>query len=160
MTQAAFTNEVGASGPLQGLLIRERVAVSVKVSSKKRMLEELAELLSRQLPGMDQHTVFSTLTERERLGSTGIGQGVALPHGRLNGIQEPIAAALKLHQPLHFDAIDDLPITMVIGLLVPAEATDQHLRILSDLAGAFSDGSFRRAVGDASDADTLFGLLT
>ena len=68
MTQAAFTNEVNASGPLQGLLIRERVAVSVKVSSKKRMLEELAELLSRQLPGMDQHTVFSTLTERERLG--------------------------------------------------------------------------------------------
>ena len=76
MTQAAFTNEVDASGPLQGLLIRERVAVSVKVSSKKRMLEELAELLSRQLPGMDQHTVFSTLTERERLGSTGIGHGL------------------------------------------------------------------------------------
>ena len=109
---------------------------------------------------MDQHTVFSILNERERLGSTGIGHGIALPHGRLNGIQEPIAAAMKLQQPLNFDAIDDQPIILVIGLLVPAEATDQHLRILSDLAGAFSDSSFRRTVSVASDADTLFNLLT
>ena len=159
MTQAAYSDEVKGTGPLQSLLSRERVAANVKVSSKKRMLEELAELLSRQLPGMDQHTVFSTMNERERLGSTGIGHGIALPHGRLNGIQEPIAAAMKLHQPLNFDAIDDQPITLVVGLLVPAEATDQHLRILSDLAGAFSDSSFRRAVSEASDADTLFNLL-
>ena len=159
MTQAAHSDEVKDTGPLQGLLNRERVAANVKVSSKKRMLEELAELLSRQLPGMDQHTVFSTMNERERLGSTGIGHGIALPHGRLNGIQEPIAAAMKLHQPLNFDAIDDQPITLVVGLLVPAEATDQHLRILSDLAGAFSDTDFRRAVSEASNADTLFNLL-
>jgi PTS system nitrogen regulatory IIA component len=108
---------------------------------------------------MDQHTVFATMNERERLGSTGIGHGIALPHGRLNGIQEPIAAAMTLQRPLNFDAIDDQPITLVVGLLVPAEATDQHLRILSDLAGAFSDSGFRRAVSEASDADTLFNLL-
>jgi len=160
MTQAAYSDEAKGTGPLRGLLSRERVAVNVKISSKKRMLEELAELLSRQLPAMDQHTVFSILNERERLGSTGIGHGIALPHGRLNGIQEPIAAAMKLQKPLNFDAIDDQPIILVIGLLVPAEATDQHLRILSDLAGAFSDSGFRRTVSEASDADTLFNLLT
>ena len=160
MTQAARASETRDSGPLNRLLSRERVAANVRISSKKRMLEELAELLSRQLPGMDQQTVFSILNERERLGSTGIGHGIALPHGRLNGIEDPIAAALKLQQPLDFDAIDDEPITMVIGLLVPAEATDQHLRILSDLAGAFSDSSYRQAVADANDADSLFNLLT
>ena len=160
MTQAAYSDEAKGTGPLRGLLSRERVAVNVKISSKKRMLEELAELLSRQLPAMDQHTVFSILNERERLGSTGIGHGIALPHGRLNGIQEPIAAAMKLQKPLNFDAIDDQPIILVIGLLVPAEATDQHLRILSDLAGAFSDSGFRRTVSEAGDADTLFNLLT
>ena len=159
MIQAAHSDEVKDTGPLQGLLSRERVAANVKVSSKKRMLEELAELLSRQLPGMDQHTVFSTMNERERLGSTGIGHGIALPHGRLNGIQEPIAAAMKLQQSLNFDAIDNQPIILVVGLLVPADATDQHLRILSDLAGAFSDSGFRQAVSEASDADTLFDLL-
>ena len=160
MTQAARSSETRDSGPLNRLLSRERVATKVRISSKKRMLEELAELLSRQLPGMDQQTVFSILNERERLGSTGIGHGIALPHGRLNGIQNPIAAAMKLQQPLNFDAIDDQPIILVIGLLVPGEATDQHLRILSDLAGAFSDSGFRRTVSEASDADTLFNLLT
>ena len=67
---------------------------------------------------------------------------------------------MKLQQPLDFDAIDNQPITMVIGLLVPAETTDQHLRILSDLAGAFSDSNYRQAVADANDADSLFNLLT
>jgi len=67
---------------------------------------------------------------------------------------------VRLHQPLDFDAIDDKPITLVIGLLVPAEATDQHLRILSQLAGAFSDSSFRREIFEAADADTLYRLLT
>ena len=147
------------SGPLKALLSRDRVAVNVKISSKKRMLEEMAELLSRQLPGMDQQTVFSVLNERERLGSTGIGDGIALPHGRLNGISNPIAAAMKLHQPLDFDAIDDRPITIVIGLLVPAEATDQHLKILSELAGAFSNTDFRKTVFEVSSPDALFNLL-
>ena len=160
MSQTAPNAATTEAGPLHTLLTRDRVAVAIKVSSKKRMLEELAELLSRQLPGMDQHTVFAVLNERERLGSTGIGHGIALPHGRLNGISEPIAAAVRLHQPLDFDAIDDKPITLVIGLLVPAEATDQHLRILSQLAGAFSDSPFRREIFEAADADTLYRLLT
>ena len=147
------------SGPLRTLLSRDRVAVNVKISSKKRMLEEMAELLSRQLPGMDQQTVFSVLNERERLGSTGIGDGIALPHGRLNGISNPIAAAMNLHHPLDFDAIDDRPITIVIGLLVPAEATDQHLKVLSELAGAFSNTDFRKTVFEASNPDALFNLL-
>lgn len=160
MTETARASEPGQAGPLENLLSRDRVATDIKTSSKKRMLEEMAELLSRHLPDMDQQTVFAVLNERERLGSTGIGHGIAIPHGRLNGISEPIAAAMKLSQPLDFDAIDDQPIVIVVGLLVPAEATDQHLKILSELAGAFSATRFREALFAAPDADTLFDLLT
>ena len=103
MTETARASEPGQAGPLESLLSRDRVATDVKTSSKKRMLEEMAELLSRHLPDMDQQTVFAVLNERERLGSTGIGHGIAIPHGRLNGISEPIAAAMKLSQPLDFE---------------------------------------------------------
>ena len=99
MSQTVGSAATTSTGPLHALLTRDQVAVAIKVSSKKRMLEELAELLSRRLPDMDQHTVFAVLNERERLGSTGIGHGIALPHGRLNGISKPIAAAVRLHQP-------------------------------------------------------------
>lgn len=160
MIEAARVDEAASKGSLTDFLSRDRVAVAVKVSSKKRMLEEMAERLSRHLPDMDQQTVFSVLNERERLGSTGIGNGIAIPHGRLNGLSEPIAAAIKLGKPLDFDAIDDQPISLAIGLLVPAEATDQHLKILGELAHAFSQEEFRKALFNAVDADQLFHLLS
>jgi len=160
MMEAARVKPAETEGPLARFLARDRVAINVKTSSKKRMLEEMADRLSRHLPDMDQQTVFSVLNERERLGSTGIGHGIAIPHGRLNGISEPIAAVMTLGKPLDFDAIDDQPITLAIGLLVPAEATDQHLKILGDLAHAFSQDEFRKALFSATDADTLFDLLS
>ena len=145
---------------LNSLLTKERISINIKISSKKRMLEELADLLSRDLPILNQHTVFSVLNERERLGSTGIGHGIALPHGRLNGIHDPIAAVMKLSQPLEFDSIDNLPISLVIGLLVPAEATNNHLQILSSLANAFSDPGLRKKIFAAQDTESLFNLFT
>ncbi len=138
------------------LLVPARVAVDVQVSSKKRLLEELAVLLLKDNPNLDRSTVFQILNERERLGSTGIGEGVALPHGRLNGIDEAIAAVVRLKRPLDFDAVDQEPVSLVFGLLVPAQATETHLELLAALAKMFSDPHLRGQIMRAPDADALY----
>ena len=144
---------------LQGLLTVDYILYDIAISSKKRLLEELAGLLSQQRTALDKDTVCRTLTERERLGSTGIGGGIALPHGRLNGINECIAAAIRLKEPLDFDAPDEKPISLAIALLVPADAATQHLQILADLARLFHDASRREQVLKASDTAGLMALL-
>ena len=124
------------------------------------MLEELAGLLSHNRSDLHRDTVFQVLNERERLGSTGIGGGIALPHGRLNGLTEPLAAVIRLRQALDFDSVDDRPIQLIVGLLVPANATEQHLNILASLAETFNNTEQREAIFRARDAQTLFALLT
>jgi PTS system nitrogen regulatory IIA component len=144
---------------LQDLLSAECICYNIAVSSKKRLLEELALLLSQQNSALDQDTVCRTLTERERLGSTGIGGGIALPHGRLNGITECIAAAIRLKKPLDFDAPDEEPVSLAIALLVPADASKQHLEILAGLAHLFHDTNRRDKILEAQDAAGLLKLL-
>ena len=144
---------------LQGLLTADHIRFGLTISSKKRLLEELAGLLSQQRTALDKDTVCRALTERERLGSTGIGGGIALPHGRLNGINECIAAAIRLREPLDFDAPDEKPISLAIALLVPADAAAQHLQILADLARLFHDASRREQVLKAPDTAELAALL-
>ena len=145
---------------LPGLLSTSRIRLNVSAPSKKRMLEELAGLLSHNRPDLHRDTVFQVLNERERLGSTGIGDGIALPHGRLNGLNEPLAAVIRLRQALDFDSVDDKPIQLIVGLLVPANATEQHLNILASLAETFNNRERREAILRARDAQTLFALLT
>ena len=144
---------------LLGLLTADHVRYDIAISSKKRLLEELAGLLSQQKAALDKDTVCRTLTERERLGSTGIGGGVALPHGRLNGINECIAAAIRLKEPLVFDAPDEQPICLAIALLVPADAAKQHLQILAELAQLFHDAERRNKILKAPDSEGLVALL-
>ena len=143
-----------------GLLSTSRIRLNVPAPSKKRMLEELAGLLSHNRSDLHRDTVFQVLNERERLGSTGIGDGIALPHGRLNGLTEPLAAVIRLRQALDFDSVDDRPIQLIVGLLVPANATEQHLNILASLAETFNNTEQREAIFRARDAQTLFALLT
>ena len=145
---------------LTGLLSTSRIRFNVSAPSKKRMLEELAGLLSHDRSELHRDTVFQVLNERERLGSTGIGDGIALPHGRLNGLTEPLAAVIRLRQGLDFDSVDDGPIQLIVGLLVPANATEQHLNILASLAETFNNRERREAILNARDAQTLFTLLT
>ena len=145
---------------LAGLLSTSRIRLNISAPSKKRMLEELAGLLSHNRSDLHRNTVFQVLNERERLGSTGIGDGIALPHGRLNGLTEPLAAVIRLRQALDFDSVDDGPIQLIVGLLVPANATEQHLNILATLAETFSNREKREAILSARDAQTLFTLLT
>ena len=145
---------------LTGLLSTSRIRFNVSAPSKKRMLEELAGLLSHNRSDLHRDTVFQVLNERERLGSTGIGGGIALPHGRLNGLTEPLAAVIRLRQALDFDSVDDKPIQLIVGLLVPANATEQHLNILASLAETFNNREQREAILRSRDAQTLFALLT
>ncbi len=145
---------------LAGLLSTSRIRLNVSAPSKKRMLEELAGLLSHNRSDLHRDTVFQVLNERERLGSTGIGDGIALPHGRLNGLTEPLAAIIRLRQALDFDSVDDGPIQLIVGLLVPANATEQHLNILASLAETFGNREKRETILNARDVQTLFTLLT
>ena len=144
---------------LKGILTIDRIHINASISSKKRLLEELAILLSSKSASLNKDTVSRILTERERLGSTGIGGGIALPHGRLNGISDCIAAIIRLKEPLNFDSPDAQPIILAIGLLVPANASNYHLKILSSLATMFNDTEKRKSILSVEDASNLFKFL-
>lgn len=127
---------------LNDLLTPSRVAVGITASSKKRALEKMSSLLQKDGTELHQNAIFQALIERERLGSTGIGNGIALPHGRLKGLTGPIGAFATLEQEMDFDAIDGKPVRIIFALLVPDNASEEHLQILSMLAGIFSDNDF------------------
>ncbi|TAK91453.1 MAG: PTS IIA-like nitrogen-regulatory protein PtsN [Burkholderiaceae bacterium] len=143
---------------LSKLLPPANVVVDLDVSSKKRVFEQ-AGLLFENHHGVARSKVFDSLFARERLGSTGLGQGVAVPHGRIKGLREAIAAFIRLQEPIPFDAPDDLPVSLMVFLLVPEQATQQHLEILSEIAQMLSDRNFREKLLTAQDAQSLHQLL-
>ncbi len=118
---------------------KERIACINRVSSKKRALEELSKLFTRGDAGLAEHDVFNSFCERERLGGTGLGHGVAIPHGRLPGIKGASCALIKLNEGVDYDVADNQPVDLICGLVVPEQYTDEHLVILSALAELFSD---------------------
>lgn len=141
------------------LLNESHVLVDLEVSSKKRLFEQ-AGLLFENQDGIARSVVFESLFARERLGSTGLGQGVAIPHGRIKILKEAQGALLRLAQPVPFDAPDGQPVGLAFVLLVPEKATEKHLQILSELAQMFSDRALREAMARAPDAATLHQLVT
>ena len=141
------------------LLNPSHVLVDLPVSSKKRLFEQ-AGLLFENQDGIARSVVFESLFARERLGSTGLGQGVAIPHGRIKGLKEAQGALLRLAQPVPFDAPDGQPVGLAFVLLVPEKATEKHLQILSELAQMFSDRALREAMARAPDAAALHQLVT
>jgi PTS system nitrogen regulatory IIA component len=136
------------------LLPASNILLDVEVSSKKRMFEQVG-LLFENHQGVARSLVFDSLFAREKLGSTGLGQGVAIPHGRIKGLKDPIGAFLRLKTAVAFDAPDGRPVELVFVLLVPEQATEQHLEILSELAQMFSDRELRSRLAAATDAATL-----
>ena len=157
--QNASSSENETKDLLTGLLTVDRVLYDISISSKKRLLEELALLLSKDNMSLNKDTVFRILTERERLGSTGIGGGIALPHGRLNGISQCVAAVIRIRDPLDFDSLDEQPVYLAIALLVPADASKQHLQVLASLARLFSEPKRRQRILKAQDAKALYKML-
>ena len=140
------------------LLPAANVLLDLQVSSKKRLFEQVG-LMFENHNGIARSLVFDSLFARERLGSTGLGQGVALPHGRIKGLKEALGAFLRLAQPVPFDAPDGNPVSLVFVLLVPEKATEKHLQILSELAQMFSDMALREALSRAGDAAALYQLI-
>ncbi len=141
------------------LLTPDRIAWDLKASSKKRTLEKASELLASGMGAPDAPAVLAKLVERERLGSTGLGAGVAIPHGRCPGIEHSIGAFLRLDHPIEFEAIDGMPVDLVFALIVPAEATDEHLRILAHLATLFHDRGLCAQLRAAEGPGELLELL-
>ncbi len=143
---------------LASLLSAEQVLVRVDVSSKKRAFEE-AGLLFENLHGLSRALVTDSLFSRERLGSTGLGHGVAIPHGRIKGLKAPMAAVFQLASPIAFDAPDEQSVALMIFLLVPEAATQKHLEILSEIAEMLSDAELRDKLTQCQDAATLHQLI-
>lgn len=131
----------------------------VAVGSKKKALEVASETLAQQHSELEAGQVFDALVARERLGSTALGEGVALPHCRSSLCQEPVAAVLLLEQAVDFDASDRQPVDIVFVLVVPEEAHDLHLQILSTLATAFNQPAYRARVRATNDAQELFEAI-
>ncbi len=140
------------------LLSPSRIALDLPLSSKKRLFEQ-AGLLFENQDRIARSLVFDSLFARERLGSTALGQGVAIPHGRIKGLKEALGAFLRPAQPVPFDAPDGNPVGLVFVLLVPEKATEKHLQILSELAQMFSDKALRESLGRAPDAQALHELI-
>lgn len=134
------------------LLGPDRVRCAAEATSKKRTLELVSELLTGDEADPKTRTIFESLIGRERLGSTGLGKGVALPHARVADLDRPLAALVTLSTPVDFDAIDREPVDVLFALLVPEQSTDEHLRILAALAEMFSDKDLCDALRRSSTA--------
>jgi len=130
---------------LSRLLPPQNIVLDLPVTSKKRLFEQVG-LLFENNHGIERGKVFDSLFARERLGSTGLGEGVAIPHGRIKGSKEALAAVVRLAQPIPFDAPDGKPVGLLVFLLVPEAATDEHLELLSELAELLADTATRQAL--------------
>ena len=141
------------------LLLESNILLDADAGTKKRLFEQIAQLFE-QHEQLSRSVVFDSLTARERLGSTGLGQGIAIPHGRIKGLQQARGAFVRPRQPIPFDAPDGRPVAQVFVLLVPEHATEEHLQLLSELAQMFSDKSFREQLAAATDPAELHALFS
>lgn len=130
------------------------VALDVEVSSKKRAFEQ-AGLMFENNCGIARAVVSDNLFARERMGSTGLGHGVAVPHGRVKGLKAPLAAFMRLVEPIPFESPDGEPVRLLVFLLIPDHVTQQHLEILSEIAEMFSDEAFRTVLNTDPNADAV-----
>ena len=143
---------------LSQILPPSQVLVRVEATSKKRAFEE-AGLLFENLHGLNRALITDSLFARERLGSTGLGHGVAIPHGRIKGLKTPMAAIFQLQAPIGFDAPDEMSVNLLVFLLVPEAATQKHLEILSEIAELLSDSNLREQIKTSADAAVLHRLV-
>jgi PTS system nitrogen regulatory IIA component len=142
---------------LSTIIQAERV-VTHDASSKKRAIEIVAGVLSDSAEQTE--IAFGSLLGRERLGSTGLGNGVAIPHGRIKGIDAPVGAFMRVPDGVDFEASDGKPVDLIFALLVPADCTEEHLQILAAVAGKFSDDDFTNSVRAAADDSAVHKLIT
>lgn len=140
-------------------LTEQRIGCGLPITSKKRLLETLAQLLAADHPRLEPGLVFDRLLDRERLGSTGLGHGIALPHARVHEITQSIGAFVSVAAGLDYDAVDGEPVDLAFALLVPDAATEEHLQLLAQLAGRFNDPQLRKRLREASSAVAILQVF-
>jgi len=142
------------------LLSPGRILAGVRVSSKKRLLELISVTLSNKNKALSSREIFESLCAREHLGSTALGNGVAIPHGRIKNTKDVEALFLQLAKPLPFDAEDGKPVDLIFALTVPEHCTADHSKLLSDIADRFSNPELQEQLRNATDAKSIFDLLS
>ncbi len=140
------------------LLTPSKILLDLPVTSKKRLFEQVSLLFENE-HGLDRSSTFEALFQRERLGSTGLGEAVAIPHGRIKGLKEARAALVRVEHALPFEAPDNQPVSLLIFLLVPERASEEHLELLSELAELLSDVPTREQLFASKDPAVLLQLL-
>ncbi len=146
---------------ISDIISPDRVVCDFDATSKKRALEQLSDMIaSDSSPSLLPKDVVESLIAREKLGSTGIGYGVAIPHGRVKNTDHAIAAFAKLHEGIDFDAADNQTVDLLFALLVPEDSTNEHLQLLAQLAEMFSDEDFRAKLRATKDRQAIYTLLS
>lgn len=155
MVPASFPGFATGMNLISPLINPDTTLLDLSFTSKKKLFEHAAELFART-HALKSADIFTSLFERERLGSTALGRGIAIPHGRIKGLKDACGALYRLKTPLEFDAPDGQPVSLCFILLVPKDANERHLQILGELAQLFGDDAMRaRLLGAASPADLL-----
>ncbi len=144
---------------ITSLLATDRIFTDANISSKKRLLEFIAEKTADEL-SLSKKAILNKLVERERLGSTGLGQGFAVPHARLNDLTIAHACFIKLNEAINFDAMDHQPVDLFFALFIPEASTEEHLQILSSLAKVFSDRTVSEKIRGCHSADDIIQYIT
>lgn len=137
-----------------------RIRNDIDVKSKKRALEELSNLIVQDQNQLDASDIFDSLISRERLGATGVGYGIAIPHGRIKNCQKITGAFIQLNNGVDFNTIDNQPVDILFALIVPEESTDEHLQVLALLASMFNDENFRQKLHQSKSNEETYQLLT
>lgn len=145
---------------ISDLLSPERIRFDVHSSSKKRLLELISRELARNSEDLSAREIFESLCARERLGSTGLGKGVAIPHGRVKGSDTVQASFIRLKKPLPFDAVDGEPVDLLFAMAVPEQCNEDHLKLLAQIAELFSDPDLLNKLRQADDSGRLLQLLS
>jgi PTS system nitrogen regulatory IIA component len=145
---------------LSDVLTPDRIHLDCTVSSKKTLLERMAAILATQSESADEREIFESLCQRERLGSTGLGDGVAIPHGRNTQQKEIIGAIIRLKKPIDFDAPDHQPVDLFFALAIPNDCSDAHLKLLATIAEFFKDGDCRDILRETVDAERVIELMS
>ena len=145
---------------ISDILTSERIQCDVNLSSKKAVLETLSGIIAGASSNLTRQGVFNSLLSRERLGGTGLGNGIALPHGRLKNGLTTIAAFIKLKQGVDYDASDHQPVDLIFALVVPEHSTEEHLRVLAQLAGMFNQPEFLAQLRREDSNEAIYRLLT
>ncbi|MCK5648546.1 MAG: PTS sugar transporter subunit IIA [Gammaproteobacteria bacterium] len=144
---------------LSNLIKIDQIQLNNSASSKKKALEAISRIITDNYPEYNTNKVFETLIARERLGSTGIGHGVALPHGRLAKCTDTIGVFISLSEGIDYDAIDKEPVTLLFALLIPNHSTEEHLQILAKLAEFFHNKNNRQMLENATSSETVYNLI-